>query len=351
MTPELDPSTEIIVGVDTHADQHTAAAINALGQIVATIEIPTTPQGFKSLLCWAQRHGRFERAGVEGCGSYGAGLARFLAEAGIEVIEVDRPNRQRRRRRGKSDLTDAESAARAVLAGDASTVPKNTTGRVETVRILHLTRRSAVKAKTQAGNQRKDIIVTAPEHIRAQLRDQSTRLRVRTCAKWRPGPVNDPASATRRCLRDLAHRWLALNEEIKQLETDLERLLAELVPNLLAESGVGIDVAAKLVIAAGENPERLRTEAAFSALCGSSPVEASSGKHTSHRLSRGGNRQANNALHTVALHRSRTCDETKTYIAKRRAEGKTDRAIRRCLKRALARRFHRIILNDLTNLT
>lgn len=351
MASELDPSTEIIVGVDTHADQHTAAAINALGQIVATIEIPTTRRGFKSLVCWARRYGDFQRAGIEGCGSYGAGLARYLIEAGIEVIEVDRPNRQRRRRRGKSDLTDAESAARAVLAGDATTVPKDSTGRVETVRILHLTRRSAVKAKTQAGNQIRDIILTAPEPIRSQLRDKTTRVRVRTCARWRPGPVNDPASASRRCLRDLARRWIALHDEIAQLEIDIERLLTELVPNLLAESGVGIDVAAKLVIAAGENPERLRTEAAFSALCGSSPVEASSGKHTSHRLSRGGNRQANNALHTVVMHRSRTCDETKTYIAKRRADGKTDRAIRRCLKRALARRFHRIILNDLAVLT
>ena len=351
MAPESDPSTEIIVGVDTHADQHTAAAINQLGQIVATIEVPTTRRGFKRLLCWARRLGRFEKAGVEGCGSYGAGLARFLIESGIEVIEVDRPNRQRRRRRGKSDLTDAESAARAVLAGEAATVPKDTTGRVETVRILHLTRRSAVKAKTQAGNQMRDVILTAPEHIRSQLREQTTRIRVRTCAKWRPGPVTDPASAARRCLRDLARRWLALHDEIAQLEAELNQLLTVLVPNLLAQPGVGIDVAAKLVIAAGENPERLHTEAAFSALCGASPVEASSGKHTSHRLSRGGNRQANNALHTVVMHRSRTCDETKNYIAKRRIDGKTDRAIRRCLKRALARRFHRIILNDLAALT
>lgn len=351
MTAKPEVATEIVVGIDTHADQHTAAAVNALGQIVATIEIPTTREGFKGLLRWAQRLGRFERAGVEGCGSYGAGLARFLIEAGVEVIEVDRPNRQRRRRRGKSDLTDAESAARSVLAGEATTVPKDTSGRVESVRLLHLTRRSAVKAKTQAGNQMRDIILTAPESLRSQLRNLTTRVRVRTCAKWRPGPVTDPASAARRCLRDLARRWLALHDEIAQLETDLKRILNELVPNLLAESGVGIDVAAKLVIAAGENPQRLRTEAAFSALCGASPVEASSGKHTSHRLSRGGNRQANNALHTVVMHRTRTCDETKTYIAKRRADGKTDRAIRRCLKRALARRFHRIILNDLAALT
>lgn len=125
-------------------------------------------------------------------------------------------------------------------------------------------------------------------------------------------------------------------------------MLRALVPNLWAERGVGLDVAAKLVIAAGENPERLRHEASFAALCGVSPIEASSGKHTAHRLNRGGNRHANNALHTVVLHRWRTCDETRAYITRRRSEGRTDRAIRRCLKRALARRFHRLLVHDLT---
>ncbi|HAS10988.1 MAG TPA: IS110 family transposase [Acidimicrobiaceae bacterium] len=345
----IDPIGEVIVGVDTHADQHTAVAINGIGQIQETLEVPTTTIGFRQLVGWARELGRFERAGVEGCGSYGAGLARHLTEAGVTVIEVDRPNRRRRRRRGKSDPTDAESAARAVLAGEAATVPKLSTGTVEGVRILHLTRRSAVKARVQAGNQIKDLVLTAPEPIRAQLRDCNTKQRVKICAAWRPGPVTDPTSATRRALRHLARRWLDLAAEIKELETELLRLLRELVPSVLAERGVGIDVAAKLVIAAGENPERLRNEASFAALCGSSPVDASSGKHAAHRLNRGGNRQANNALYTVALHRTRTCDETKAYIERRRSEGKTDRAIRRCLKRALARRFHRLLVHDLTS--
>jgi transposase len=285
---------------------------------------------------------------VEGCGAYGAGLTRHLRDAGITVIEVNRPNRQHRRRRGKSDPADAEAAARAVLAGDATAIPKDTTGKVEVVRILHVCRRSAVKARTQAGNQIKDLVLTAPDAIRAQLRDKKTRQRVRLAAAWRPGPVTDPTSATRRALRDLARRWLALTSEINALETDLVRLLTELAPRLLAEQGVGIDVAAKLVIAAGQNPERLRTEAAFAALCGTSPVDASSGKHTAHRLNNGGNRQANNALHTVAMHRWRNSPETHAYIQKRRSEGKTDRHIRRCLKRALARRFHQILLHDLS---
>lgn len=347
MTAESDPRCEAILGVDTHSDQHTAVVINGVGQVQATIEVPATAAGYRRLVGWARSHGQLSRAGVEGTGAYGAGLCRHLRKVGVEVIEVDRPNRQQRRRRGKSDPTDAEAAARAVLAHEATTVPKDSTGRVETVRILHLTRRSAIKARTQAANQIKDLIVTAPDPIRDQLRDLTTTQRVRTCAKWRPAPPTDPTTATRRALRDLAQRWLTLTNEIRELDTELDRLLTELVPTLLAEPGVGTDTAAKLVIAAGENPDRLRTEASFAALCGTSPINASSGKHRAHRLNRGGNRQANTALHTVTLYRWRTCPETHTYITRRRTEGKTDRAIRRCLKRALARRFHHILLHDL----
>ena len=190
-------------------------------------------------------------------------------------------------------------------------------------------------------------MLTAPDPIRALLRTNTTRQRVTRCATWRPGEITDPTSAVRRCLHDLAVRWLSLDTEIKALETELRRLLHELVPTLLAERGVGIDVAAKLVIAAGQNPQRLHSEASFAALCGTSPVEVSSGKHHHRRLNRGGNRQANNALHTVAVHRWRHCPETRAYIQKRRTDGKTDRAIRRCLKRTLARRLHRILLHDL----
>ena len=347
MTAEMDPRDEVIVGVDTHADQHTAVAIDGLGRVLDTVEITTDRRGFRQLVRWARGLGQFERAGVEGTSAYGAGLCRHLLAEGIEVTEVDRPNRQRRRRRGKSDPTDAESAARAVLAGEAATVPKDTTGAAETVRILHLTRRSAVKAKTQAGNQMKDLVLTAPDALRDQLRPLTTRQRVRLCASWRPGPVTDPTSATRRALHDLARRWIALHAEIRALETDLRRLLEAAVPSVLAEPGAGIDVAAKLLIAAGENPHRLRSEASFAALCGTSPVDASSGKHAGHRLNRGGNRHANNALHTVVLYRWSHCPETKNYVTKRRAEQKTDRAIRRCLKRSLARRLYRLLLHDL----
>jgi transposase len=348
MTAEIQREREVIVGIDTHADQHTAAAIDGVGKILGTIEVPTSPAGYRQLVRWARQLGCFNRAGVEGCGSYGAGIARALTAEHVEVIEVDRPNRQRRRRRGKSDTTDAEAAARAVLAGDATTIPKQTTGTVEAVRILHLTRRSAVKAKTQTANQIAGLIITAPDTIRAGLATKTTtRQRVRCCASWRPGPVTDPASATRRSLHDLARRWQTLDREIVALETEIGQLLQRLVPSLLATAGIGIDTAAKVVIAAGENPHRLRSEASFAALCGTSPVQASSGKHSHLRLNRGGNRQANNALHTVALYRWRTCPRTRAYVEKKRAEGKPDRAIRRCLKRAIAREIHRLLLHDL----
>jgi transposase len=346
MTARID---EVVIGVDTHADTHTAVALNGVGQRLGALEIETTTAGYGRLVEWARELGDVERAGVEGTGAYGAGLARHLMGEGITVIEVDRPNRQRRRRLGKSDPTDAEAAARAVLAGEATATAKDTTGRAEAVRILHLTRRSAIKARTQAANQIRDLVLTAPEPIRDDLRGLTAPQRARLCATWDPTAVTDPASATRRALRDLAVRWLQLTAETRELETALTQLLTDLTPSLLAQHGVGIDTAAKLVIAAGDQPTRLRSEAAFAALCGVSPIQASSGKHQRHRLNRGGDRQANNALHTVVLHRWRSCPETRAYIERRRTEGKTDREIRRCLKRALARRLHRLLIHDLTS--
>lgn len=341
--------SEVILGVDTHADTHTAAVLTAIGGIVEVIEVAASAAGYRRLVSWARSHGDLQRAGVEGTGAYGAGLARHLIDEGVCVLEVNRPNRQQRRRHGKSDTADAIAAARAVLAGEADATPKDSTGLVEAVRILHLTRRSAVKAKTQAGNQIKDLVVTAPEAVRNELRSLTTTQRVRKAANWRPGTIDGPAAGTRHAIRTLARRWIALHEEIKTTEAQLWPLLRELAPSLLAESGVGLDVAAKLIVAAGQNPERMRSEASFAALCGTSPVNASSGKHQRHRLNRGGNRQANNALHTVVLHRSRRCSETRAYIDRRRAENKTDREIWRCLKRSLARRFHHLLIQDLAS--
>lgn len=344
-------TTEVIVGVDTHADIHVAVAIDQLGRNLGEITIPTTRRGYSQLCRWARALGSFERAGVEGTGTYGAGLAAFLAAQQVEVIEVNRPNRQHRRRHGKSDPTDAQAAARAVLSGEATAIPKTRDGIVESIRVTQVVRRSALKARTQATLQIRDLVITAPGPIREELRGLDARRRAETAARWRPSGNIDPHATTRRAIRSLARRWLELTAEINTLDDELDRLVHLAAPTLLAEFGVGPDVAAKLIVAAGNNPQRCRTEASFAALCGASPIPASSGKTTRHRLNRGGDRQANNALWTVALVRLAHHPETRAYADRRTAEGLSRIEIMRCLKRALARRFHRILIADLARLT
>lgn len=337
-----DEAREVTLGVDTHADTHTAVAVDHLGRVQGTVEVPADSTGYAELVRWARQFGEFRRAGVEGTGSYGAGLARHLTNAGVEVIEVNRPNRQLRRRRGKSDPTDAEAAARAVLAGDATAIPKAQTGIVESIRVLRVARASAVKARTQVANQIKDLVVTAPEEVRAELRPLKTAQRVRRAANWQPDPTSaHPTEATRRALRHLARRYQALSAELHALNADLGQITRSAAPRLLTRTGVGVESAAKLLIAAGDNPDRLRSDAAFAALCGASPVEASSGKIIRHRLNRGGDRQANNALWTIARHRLRHDPRTQAYANHRTTHGKTQRDVLRCLKRYIAREIHR----------
>jgi transposase len=321
--------------------------IDQQGRVQGTLTIDTTPAGFAALVRWARRFGELRRAGVEGTGAYGAGVARHLAEAGVTVIEVDRPDRRRRRRRGKSDPTDAEAAARAVLAGDATGAPKGRIGIVESIRVLRVARRGAVKARTQAGNQLKDLILTAPEPLRAELRPLKTRDRAARAAQFTGDTGHDPITATRRALRHVARRYQALTDEIRELDRDLTTLVRQAAPRLLARPGVGVDVAGQLLVTAGDNVERLRSEAAFAALCGASPVEASSGKTIRHRLNRGGDRHANNALWTVAFNRLHRHPDTRTYADRRTKEGKTDRDILRCVKRYLAREFFPLLRADL----
>lgn len=347
MSTIADQDLGVILGVDTHADVNVASVIDELGRIQGTLSAPTTAAGDAQLECWARSFGTILVAGVEGTGSYGAGLARHLAAAGIRVIEVNRPNRQHRRRRGKSDPTDAEAAARAVLSGEATVAPKTRTGVVESIRVLRVARSSALKARTQVANQIRDLVLTAPEHLRAQLRDLSTRQRVARCARSRPGTGPDPHAATSRALRHLARRNLTLSAELDQLDTDLARLVATAAPRLLAQRGVGTDVAAKLLVAAGDNPDRLHNEAAFAALCGASPVEASSGKTTRHRLNRGGDRQANNALWTVAMVRLSCDPDTRAYADRRTKQGRSRRDTTRCLKRYIARQLFPLLIADL----
>jgi transposase len=311
-----DEETFVILGVDTHADAHVAVALDGLGRRLGHTTVPSTEAGYAMLLAWAEDFGALERVGVEGSGSFGVGLARFLGARGVEVVEVNRPNRQHRRRFGKHDTADAEAAARALQADTATGEPKSADGPAEMVRTLHVARRSALKARTQAANQLRALLVTAPEELRAQLRALSTAKLVAAAARFRPGGLpKDLQAATKLAMRSIARRHRRLSEEIAELEGQIARLVSEAVPALAALRGVGTDTAASLLVAVGDNPERLKSEASFARLCGVAPVPTSSGKTVRHRLSRGGNRDANRALHVLALGRMSWDQSTREYVA------------------------------------
>ena len=339
---------QVTGGVDTHGEVHVAAVIDATGRILATSSFAATAAGYRGLLRWLRRYGHVVGVGVEGTGSYGAGLARYLSGEGVTVTEVNRPDRQRRRRHGKSDVVDAEAAARAALNGDAAGTPRAGGGPVESVRVLRLARRSAIKARTQAANQIRDLIVTAPDQLRSRLRNLDTDQRVAVCARFRTGDITDPAGATKFALRTLARRHRELSAEIDELDAQLAALCAAINPALLAAHGVGPEVAATLLVTAGDNPKRMGSEAAFAALCGASPVEASSGKVTRHRLNSGGDRQANNALWRIVLVRMSSDARTQAYVARRTLEGKSKKEIIRCLKRHVAREMFRLLTSPAT---
>jgi transposase len=342
------PQTEVavILGVDTHLDFHTAVAVDHLGRRLGEASVPTTVKGYERLLCWAEDFGPVRCAGVEGTSSYGAGLARHLKAAGIAVVEVERPKRRHLRRRGKSDPSDAERAARVVLAGEASGVPKSADGRVEMIRALRAARRSAIKARTQAANQLQSLRVTAPEQLRHRLRGLSTKELVSVAARFRlADDPRDVPTATKFALRSVARRYEALSEEIVELEAHLGRLVAQAAPELVCLPGIGTDNAATLLIVAGDNPQRLGSEASFASLCGVAPIEASSGKVVRHRLNRGGNREANRALYMICLARMRRDRRTQEYVARRTTEGKSKREIIRCLKRYVAREVYRVLIS------
>ena len=342
-----DDALQVTLGVDTHLDLHVGALLDGVGRTVATMTVPATQAGYRQLLGWARQHGHLCRAGVEGSGSYGAGLARFLAAEGIEVIEVTRASRVDRRHVGKNDVIDAQAAARAVLAGAATARPKLRDGIVESIRVLRLARQTAVKARTQTAIQLRTLIVSAPDELRDELIALKTKPSIARCAALRPGSGRDPLSTTKRVLHGLARRHHMLDDEVCGLQAELAELIALAAPRLLAQHSVGPQTAAKLLTLAGDSPDRLRSQAAFAALCGTSPVEASSGKTKRHRLNRGGDRQANNALYTIAMVRIQHHPETKDYVDRRTAEGKTRREIRRCLMRNLARRLYPLLLADL----
>jgi len=327
-------------GIDTHRDLNVAAAIDELGRVVGTAEFETTIVGHRRLLRWLRGHGEIVRVGVEGTGAWGAGIARFLTAEGVEIVEVDRPNRQHRRRHGKSDPADAEAAARAALNGEATGTPKARTGQVEAIRALRVARRSAIKARTQAANQLHSLVVSAPDVLRGQLRGLPTTELAETAARFRPGAPTTALAATKTAMREIACRWVALGDEIGRLDGHLSELVTTVAPQLIARHGVGVDTAGALLVAAGDNPHRIHSERSFAALCGVSPIEASSGLHRRHRLNRGGDRAANNALWRITLVRMATCPRTKAYVQRRTSEGLSKREIIRCLKRYIARELH-----------
>ena len=334
----------ITLRVDTHKDTHVGVALDGLGRFQGTLSVPANPADYKKLVEWASEFGHLEHAGVEGTGSFGAGLARFLKAQEIKVFEVIRPKRRDQYRSGKSDPIDAEAAARAVLAGTATGEPKDADGEVEMIRTLRTTRRCAVKARAGAANQLQTLLVTAPEGLKSDLCGLSTARLVEKASRLRPGanPSNVEA-ATKFALRSVARRYQQLSEEISELDEQLDRLVTEAAPELVAVEGVGTDTAASLLIAAGDNPERLRDEAAFAHLCGAAPIPASSGQTIRHRLNRHGNRDANRALYVIAVCRMSRDERTRAYVAKRTAEGKSKKEIIRCLKRYIAREIYRIL--------
>jgi transposase len=334
----------VIAGVDTHGESHHAAVLDELGRELADHEFPAAPSGYAAMLSWLQGHGHLERVGVEGTGTYGAGLQRYLRENAVVVVEVDRPDRRARRARGKSDPLDAYAAARAALNGQASATPKTRDGRVEAIRALRVARSGAVKARTQAINQLKALLVSAPSDVRESLRPLSTSTLVHTCARLRPRrELDDPREATKLALRRLARRCQTLTGEITDADRDLQALVAVAAPELLELAGVGAEVAGQILVTAGDNPDRLRSEAAFAHLCGVAPVPASSGRTRRHRLNRSGDRAANKALYIVVLGRLRYDPRTRAYVERRTAQGLSKLEIIRCLKRYVAREIYNVL--------
>lgn len=279
---------DIILGVDTHLDVHVGVVISATGQFLGSHAVPTTTEGYIALLIWANTYGNLSRAGVEGTGTYGAGLAKVLRDHEVDVFEVNRPDRARRRLKGKSDPTDAENAARAVLSKQATAIPKHQSGAAEAMRIVTVARRSAVKAKTQSINQIRSLLVSAPQEVRERLWDSHPKKCVERCRHVRSLGATQVLQSLATTLRLLAKRWQMLTDELRLLDDQLEKLTGQYTKGLRNQFGVGPYTAAVLTSVAGDNPERLRNEASFAALCGVNPLEASSGKTTRHRLNRGG---------------------------------------------------------------
>lgn len=332
----------ITLGVDTHKDLHVAVTLDPLGRRLGIASFPTDDAHHDDLWQWVAGFGQLTQAGVERTGSYGYRLAQFLTGCGITVFEVNRPDRAARRRRGKSDPVDAENAARAVLSGDATATPKTRTGPAGQLRALMVARRSATKSRTQAELQLRCLILELDDDQRARLDRRRTDHLAAACAAL------TGADGISLALASLARRWQFLDTEVRANTTEVEAIVRQTAPRLLDQPGIGPITAAQLLATAGDNPDRLGSEAAFAALCGVSPVEHSSGKTRRHRLNLGGDRAANSALWTIANNRLMHDPRTREYAARRTALGSSRKEILRLLKRYIARQVFTEIRRSLT---
>ena len=344
MTVTIVETRAITGGVDTHADTHVAAALDPAGGLLGVQEFPATPAGYARLLGWLGGFGPVCLVGIEGTGSYGAGLARHMAAAGARVVEVDRSDRQDRRRQGKSDPLDAVSAARAAQSGRARGAPKGRDGAVEAIRALMVAKRSARSERTQTINQARALILTGPDDLRARFAQHTAAALVAGTALLRPRPGDAAGYATRFALRELGRRAEFPGGQIERLDELIVPLVGARAPGLLALYGVGPETAALLLVAAGDHPERLRSESAWAHLCAAAPIPASSGKRTRHRLNPGGDRQANHALWRIVITRMSSHPPTRAYVDRRTAEGLSKKEIIRCLKRYVAREVYHQLL-------
>jgi transposase len=339
----IEAARPVIGGVDTHGELHVAAAVDQVGGLLGTESFAASPAGYVALLGWLSGFGDISTVGVEGTGAYGAGLARFLRHSGITVAEVNRPNRQARRRQGKSDPLDAVEAARAALSGRAGEA-KAKDGAVEALRVLLVARRSAAQARTKALVQMRHLVYAAPDDLAVSLKALSVKQLVERASALRPLRSRDQVTAsTKLALHALAGRVRFLDEQLGDLDQFLAPLASSTAPALLELVGVGPLTAATLLVVAGDNPERLRSEAAWAHLCGVAPLEASSGKVVRHRLDPGGNRQANSALWRIVMVRLKCDPETQAYMERRSKEGRSKREVVRSLKRYVAREVYRLL--------
>lgn len=341
---------DAVVGGDTHRDVHALELMAPNGTTLATLTIGNDDGGFAEAMAWIAQHAPGPRIviALEGARSYGIGLARALSAAGLAIVEIERPTR-RDRRRGKSDSLDAHLAALHALRLPADRLPiPRADGDREALRILLGARRELSTAKTRMINRLRALLLTGDNDDRIQARAPLNTAALTTITRRRPRRDETREQAVRRAeARRLAIGIRNADRDLKDNKTQLATLVAQLAPNLLTKIGVG-PVSAAQAIVSWSHPGRCRNDAAFAALAGASPLPASSGQTVRYRLNRGGDRHLNRALHDIVLTRWRLCPRTHAYIAKRRAQGKTDNEIRRLLKRYIARELFRTLNTPIT---